>query len=317
LPLVRLSRCPNPALLHPRITASCGKRSKHPGGPWCVLTVWLPLPDLHTQEGLVPPSVHCCSPAQCTPPPHAHMCAFMRHKVLTVEANPSDSVISPGGYGNAKRIGHDIDAVSGFLQILQFPCHPTPGFCPFRTPHPNPCSNSHLRSPASHPLALSSELLEHAVPCGHCIGPVALRPQRLQHHGWGLVERHGHVGCATSIPVLAWLLFLAPCVPLNPLRPSSSHYTHPSPTLAHALLWLPLSMQPFCAVTFLSPFPPPFSTPTLGMPELGWRFPTCMVTAAVSLMLGPRSPRSRACPGPPHPTPCAPVGKRTSFRILP
>ena len=28
--------------------------------------------------------------------------------VLTVEGNPTDTVITHGGYGNAKRVGHDI-----------------------------------------------------------------------------------------------------------------------------------------------------------------------------------------------------------------
>lgn len=31
-----------------------------------------------------------------------------RPMVLTVEGNPTDSIITNGGYGNAKRVGHDI-----------------------------------------------------------------------------------------------------------------------------------------------------------------------------------------------------------------
>jgi hypothetical protein len=31
-----------------------------------------------------------------------------REMVLTVEGRPTDSIISLGGYGNAKRVGHDI-----------------------------------------------------------------------------------------------------------------------------------------------------------------------------------------------------------------
>ena len=31
-----------------------------------------------------------------------------REMVLTVEGKPTDSIISLGGYGNAKRVGHDI-----------------------------------------------------------------------------------------------------------------------------------------------------------------------------------------------------------------
>ena len=31
-----------------------------------------------------------------------------RAMVLTVEGNPDDALITKGGYGNAKRVGHDI-----------------------------------------------------------------------------------------------------------------------------------------------------------------------------------------------------------------
>ncbi len=33
-----------------------------------------------------------------------------RPMVLTVEGNPDDDLITKGGYGNAKRVGHDINA---------------------------------------------------------------------------------------------------------------------------------------------------------------------------------------------------------------
>ena len=33
-----------------------------------------------------------------------------REMVLTVEGNPDDALMSAGGLGNAKRVGHDISA---------------------------------------------------------------------------------------------------------------------------------------------------------------------------------------------------------------
>ena len=44
-----------------------------------------------------------------------------RPMVLTVEGNPDDALISKGGYGNAKRVGHDIspnwDSMTSLIDI--------------------------------------------------------------------------------------------------------------------------------------------------------------------------------------------------------
>jgi hypothetical protein len=39
-------------------------------------------------------------------------------QVLTVEGDPTDSVITRGGYGNAKRVGHDISPDWGSMLSL-------------------------------------------------------------------------------------------------------------------------------------------------------------------------------------------------------
>ncbi len=45
-----------------------------------------------------------------------------RPMVLTVEGNPDDNLLSAGGYGNAKRVGHDIDAVRAPGQTVPATC---------------------------------------------------------------------------------------------------------------------------------------------------------------------------------------------------
>ena len=41
-----------------------------------------------------------------------------RPMVLTVEGRPDDALISQGGYGNAKRVGHDISPTFGSMISL-------------------------------------------------------------------------------------------------------------------------------------------------------------------------------------------------------
>lgn len=59
----------------------------------------------------------CCSAAVTTSQRHYFDCGG-GSKVLTVEGSPPANIITHGGYGNAKRVGHDISPNWGSMISL-------------------------------------------------------------------------------------------------------------------------------------------------------------------------------------------------------